>query len=91
MKKNLLLACLCFLIAACSNEDKNALPEMNAYIDDQNYVLERFQWLGFDPSLLYTQELKDGLSVIFCISRNVIKPISLFLPSIIGSFSILFF
>ena len=50
MKKNLLLACIYFLIAACSNEDKNALPEMNAYSDDQNYVLERFQWLGFDPS-----------------------------------------
>ena len=75
MKKNLLLACLCFLIAACSNEDKNALPEMNAYSDDQNYVLERFQWLGFDPSLLYTQELKDGLSVIFGYGGNILVSI----------------
>ena len=72
MKKNLLLACLCFLIAACSNEDKNVLPEMNAYSEDQNYVLERFQWLGFDPSLLYTQELKDGLSVIFGYGGNIL-------------------
>ena len=72
MKKNLLLACLYFLIAACSNADKNTLPEMNAYSDDQNYVLERFQWLGFDPSLLYTQELKDGLSVIFGYGGNIL-------------------
>ena len=31
-----------------------------------------FQWLGFDPSLLYTQELKDGLSVIFGYGGNIL-------------------
>ncbi len=72
IKKALLIACSCLLIIACSNQDKNKLPEMNAYSDDQNYVLERFQWLGFDPSLLYTQELKDGLSVIFGYGGNIL-------------------
>ncbi|HJM59236.1 MAG TPA: hypothetical protein QGG52_01785, partial [SAR86 cluster bacterium] len=72
MKRNLLLVCVCFLLVSCTNEGKGGLPEMNAYSDDQNYVLERFQWLGFDPSILYTQNLKDGLSVIFGYGGNIL-------------------
>ena len=68
----LLLVCVCFLLVSCTNEGKGGLPEMNAYSDDQNYVLERFQWLGFDPSILYTQNLKDGLSVIFGYGGNIL-------------------
>ena len=38
-----------------------SLPEMNSYTDDQNYVLEKFQWLGFDPSII---SLSVGKSIL---------------------------
>ena len=73
MKKIVLLIGFLSLISACSNENsEGTLPELNAYSDDQNYVLERMQWLGFDPSIISTQELKDGLSVMFGYGGNVL-------------------
>ena len=73
MKKIVLLIGFLSLISACSNQNsEGTLPELNAYSDDQNYVLERMQWLGFDPSIVSTQELKDGLSVIFGYGGNVL-------------------
>ena len=66
MKNNISILILSLMILSCSQESKESvLPEMNAYSEDQNYVLERFQWLGFDPSLVNSQPLKDGLGVIF--------------------------
>ena len=73
MKKNVLFIGFLSPISACSSENsEGTLPELNAYSDDQNYVLERMQWLGFDPSIVSTQELKDGLSVIFGYGGNVL-------------------
>ena len=47
MEKIALLLGFLSLISACSNENsEGTLPELNAYSDEQNYVLERMQWLG---------------------------------------------
>ena len=73
MKKIFLLIGFISLITACSNQNsEGTLPQLNAYSDDQNFVLERMQWLGFDPAILSTQELKDGLSVIFGYGGNIL-------------------
>ena len=69
------LTCI-LLLAACSKEPySESFPELHAYSDEQNYVLERMQWLGFDPSILRTQELKDGLNVIFGYGGNTLVSI----------------
>tara|TARA_B100000965_G_scaffold41637_1_gene30583 strand:- start:3577 stop:4560 length:984 start_codon:yes stop_codon:yes gene_type:complete len=73
MRNNISILILSLVILSCSQDSKESvLPEMNAYSEDQNYVLERFQWLGFDPSLVSSQPLKDGLGVIFGYGGNIL-------------------
>lgn len=73
MKKYIPIILVSLLALSCSDKvNESSLPEMNAYDDRQNYVLERFQWLGFDPSIISTQELKDGLGVIFGYGGNIL-------------------
>ena len=53
MRNKISILIFSLMILSCSQESKESvLPKMNAYSEDQNYVLERFQWLGFDPSLV---------------------------------------
>ena len=78
MKKVTLLFISLIFLWSCSAENEKdedslgSLPEMNSYTDDQNYVLEKFQWLGFDPSIISTVTLKDGLAVIFGYGGNIL-------------------
>ena len=78
MKKVTLLFISLIFLWSCSVENEKdedslgSLPEMNSYTDDQNYVLEKFQWLGFDPSIISTVTLKDGLAVIFGYGGNIL-------------------
>ena len=65
MNKILFLICVLALGACSKGRYSETFPELHSYSEEQNYVLERMQWLGFDPSILRTQQLKDGLSVIF--------------------------
>ena len=73
MHKLISLLILILISTSCSKEDTGPLlPDMNAYSDEQNYVLERFQWIGFDPSIIRSEKLKDGLGVIFGYGGNIL-------------------
>ena len=76
MHKLISLLIIIFISTSCSKEDdRTLLPDMNAYSAEQNYVLERFQWIGFDPSIIRSENLKDGLGVIlgYVISQSISK------------------
>jgi len=73
MKRFILAVTLIIFLSSCDTDTNlGSIPELNAYSDDQNYTLEKFQWLGFDPSLLRTEKLKDGLAVIFGYGGNIL-------------------
>lgn len=72
MNKILFLICVLALGACSKGRYSETFPELHSYSEEQNYVLERMQWLGFDPSILRTQQLKDGLSVIFGYGGNAL-------------------
>ena len=65
MHKLISLLIMILISTSCSKEDAGPLlPDMNAYSDEQNYVLERFQWIGFDPSIIRSEKLKDSLGAV---------------------------
>jgi len=75
MKKIILMLIASVAIASCSSDNSSAsadLPKLHNYSEDQNYTLEKFQWLGFDPSIISTVTLKDGLAVIFGYGGNIL-------------------
>ena len=67
-----IMSFIIFLTSCDIDSNLGPVPELNAYTDEQNFTLEKFQWLGFDPSLLKTESLKDSLNVIFGYGGNIL-------------------
>ena len=62
-----------FLLLGCSDTGPvSKLPEMNSYDDEQNIILEKFEWLGFPPSIVRTEKISEDLAVIFGYGGNVL-------------------
>ena len=73
MKNVSFLMILAIFAVGCSeNAAVNNLPAMNDYSEEQNAVLERFEWLGFDPSILRTERITEDLAVVFGYGGNVL-------------------
>ena len=64
---------LTFFLLGCSDTGRDIkLPEMNSYDDEQNVVLEKFEWVGFPPSIVRTERISEDLAVIFGYGGNVL-------------------
>ena len=62
-----------FLLLGCSDTGPvSKLPEMNSYDDEQNIILEKFEWLGFPPSIVRTEKISEDLAVIFGYGGNIL-------------------
>ena len=65
MRTILFSIALTFFLLGCSDTGRVIkLPEMNSYDDEQNVVLEKFEWLGFPPSIVRTERISEDLAVI---------------------------
>ena len=73
MRTLLFSIALTFFLLGCSDTGRDIkLPEMNSYDDEQNVVLEKFEWLGFPPSIVRTERISEDLAVIFGYGGNVL-------------------
>ena len=61
-----------FLLGCSDTGPVLKLPAMNSYDDEQNFVLEKFEWLGFPSSIVRTERISEDLAVIFGYGGNVL-------------------